>query len=441
MTGKARLGTRIMAVPAVPAVWSAGAALAADAGVQTVNTGNTAWVITASALVLFMTLPGLALFYGGLVRSRNFLSVLMQCFVITCLVSVVWSLVGYSLAFGTVGRGWIGGLDKLFLANLDAVRVDTNGIPEGVFALFQMTFAIITPGLIIGAFPERVKFPFVIGFTVLWIVLVYAPAAHWVWGGGWLATRGVLDFAGGIVVHTTAGISALVCAIMIGPRRGFPVHLIPPHSPGFTMVGAGMLWVGWFGFNGGSALTADATAGSAILATHLSASAAALTWMAVEWLKTGKPTSIGIVTGAVAGLATITPASGYVGPLGALAIGGIAGVVCLYATVLFKQRFRIDDSLDVFAVHGVGGMLGSLLVAVFALPSLGGSGFVAKDATLISQFLVQVLGVGAVAIWSAIFTVIVVKLLQATVGLRVEPEEEEQGLDLVTHGERAYDND
>jgi len=402
-----------------------------------VDTGGAAWVLVASALVLFMTLPGLALFYGGLVRARNLLSVIMHCFAICCVVSVIWALFGYSLAFGQ-GGDWIGPLDKMFLANLGDKALPGN-LPENIFALFQMTFAIITPALIIGAFVERVKFSFVVLFSALWLVIVYLPVAHWVWGGGWLAARGAMDFAGGIVVHTTAGISALVAAVLIGPRRSFPKTMVPPHSPGLTMAGAGMLWVGWFGFNGGSALTADAAAGSAILATHFAASAAALIWIAIEWLRTGKPTSVGMVTGCVAGLATITPASGYVGPMGALVIGMAGGLVCIYAVNWVKLHLKIDDSLDVFAVHGVGGMLGSLLVAVFAAKELGGVGY-GPDMNTTRQLAVQLTAVGVTALWSAVVTVVLVKTLALVTGLRVNAEEENEGLDFVSHGESAYEN-
>ena len=316
----------------------AGATTAQAADGRAIDSGSTAWVLVASALVLFMTLPGLALFYGGLVRARNVLSVLMHCFAISCIVSVIWACFGYSLAFSE-GGPLLGSFDQAFLPGL-AGRVMANGLPEGAFVLFQMTFAVITPTLIIGAFPERVRFSFVTLFSAGWLILVYLPVTHWVWGGGWLAARGTIDFAGGIVVHTTAGVSALIAAVMVGARDGFPHRLNPPHSPGMTMAGAGMLWVGWFGFNGGSALAADASAASAILATHFAAAAAALSWMAIEWLRIGKPTSVGLVTGCVAGLATITPASGYVGPMGALAIGMIGGVVCVYATGFVKSRCR-----------------------------------------------------------------------------------------------------
>ncbi|MGH6989237.1 MAG: ammonium transporter [Stellaceae bacterium] len=401
----------------------------------TIDTGNTAWVIAASALVLFMTLPGLAMFYGGLVRARNLLSVLMHCFLVCCVASLIWALFGYSLVFDP-GNGVIGSLGKAFLGGLGVLP--HQHVPEIVFALFQMTFAIITPALIIGAFPERVKFSFLLPFSALWLILVYLPVAHWVWGGGWAAARHVDDFAGGIVVHTTAGVAALIAAIAIGPRHGFPHHLTPPHNPGMTMAGAGMLWVGWFGFNGGSALAANATAGNAIMATHLAAIAAALTWMVIEWVRVGKPTSIGLVTGAVAGLASVTPASGYIGPMGALLLGVIGGAACFVATNIVKRRWRIDDTLDVFAVHGIGGMLGSVLVAVLALPALGGVGY-AAGMDLSRQLLIQVETVAAAAVWSAIATFALVKLIGAVTGLRVTREQEIEGLDVATHGERAYD--
>ncbi|HEV2264306.1 MAG TPA: ammonium transporter [Stellaceae bacterium] len=424
-------------LPAVPAAVLAASAPAWAADAAAINSGNTAWVLVASALVLFMTLPGLGLFYGGLVRARNLLSVLMHCFAICSVVSVIWLLYGYSLAFGD-GGALLGGLGKCFFSGV-AHAIHRPGIPEYVFALFQMTFAVITPALIVGAFPERVRFSFVIGFTVLWVTVVYLPVAHWVWGNGWLAQRGVIDFAGGIVVHTTAGVSALVAAIMVGARRGFPHSLIPPHSPGLTMAGGCMLWFGWFGFNGGSALAADDLAASAILATQLAAATASLTWMAIEWLRAGKPTSIGLVTGAIAGLATITPASGYVGPVGALIIGVVAGFVCFHVTGFVKQRLRIDDSLDVFAVHGVGGMVGSLLVAIFVAATLGGAGY-APNMTMGGQLAAQATGVAVTAAWSAVATFVIVKLLAATTGLRVSAEAESDGLDLATHGERAYDH-
>lgn len=424
-------------LPAVLAAVLAAAAPAWAADSAAIDSGNTAWVLVASALVLFMTLPGLGLFYGGLVRARNLLSVLMHCFAICSVVSVIWLLYGYSVAFGD-GGALLGGLGKSFFRGV-AHAVHQPGIPEYVFALFQMTFAVITPALIVGAFPERVRFSFVIGFTVLWVTIVYLPVAHWVWGGGWLAQRGVVDFAGGIVVHTTAGVSALVAAIMVGARRGFPHSLIPPHSPGLTMAGGCMLWFGWFGFNGGSALAASDLAASAILATQLAAATASLTWMAIEWLRAGKPTSIGLVTGAIAGLATITPASGYVGPVGALIIGVVAGFVCFYVTGFVKQRLRIDDSLDVFAVHGVGGMVGSLLVAIFAAAVLGGAGY-APNMTMGGQLAAQATGVAVTAAWSAVATFVIVKILAVVTGLRVSAEAESDGLDLASHGERAYEH-
>ena len=402
----------------------------------TIDTGATAWVLTASALVLFMTLPGLALFYGGLLRARNLLSILMHCFAITCVVSAIWAVFGYSLAFGE-GGGLIGGLGKAFLAGLVPSTGEPH-LPEIALALFQMTFAIITPALIVGAFAERVRFPFVLLFTALWLVLVYLPVAHLVWGGGWAARAHVFDFAGGIVVHTTAGVSALVSAIVIGARRGFPDHLIPPHSPGMTMAGAGMLWVGWFGFNGGSALAANASAAYAIMATHLAASAAAIAWTGIEWWRAGKPTSIGLVTGAVAGLATVTPASGYIGPMAALVLGLIGGSVCFVATNIVKRRFRIDDTLDVFAVHGVGGMIGSVLVAILAAKSFGGVGY-SDGMNMGSQLAVQVITVAGVAIWSAVATFVLVKIIGAVTKPRVGREQEIEGLDVVSHGERAYD--
>jgi ammonium transporter, Amt family len=413
------------------------ACFAADgAGASQVDTGQTAWVLTASALVLFMTLPGLALFYGGLVRARNLLSVLMHSFAICCVVSLIWAIAGYSLVFDG-DAPYLGGLGKAFLGHITGLRPN-SGLPENVFALFQMTFAIITPTLIIGAFPERVKFSFVVLFSAIWLIVVYLPVAHWIWGGGWLAQRGVLDFAGGIVVHTTAGVSALVAALLVGARVGFPHSLTPPHNPGITMAGAGMLWVGWFGFNGGSALNADATAGSAILCTHLAAAAAAMTWIAIERIRIGKATSVGIVTGAVAGLATITPASGYVGPAGAMAIGVAGGVVCFFATLLIKHRLKVDDSLDVFAVHGVGGMLGSVLLAGFALPALGGVGL-ADGMSFMSQLSVQAMAVGLTGLWSGAATYLIIKGIRLFTGLRVTREEEYDGLDLSAHGERAYD--
>ncbi|HEV7607675.1 MAG TPA: ammonium transporter [Steroidobacteraceae bacterium] len=402
------------------------------------DTGDTAWIIAATALVLFMTLPGLALFYAGLVRAKNVLSILIQCFAITCVVSLSWLAVGYSLAFsdGGAAQGFIGGLGKSFL--IGVTRDSLSGtIPESLFFMFQMTFAIITPALVIGGFAERMRFSAVLGFTVLWLLFVYVPLAHWVWGGGWLAKLGVMDFAGGIVVHVSAGMAALVCALVLGRRRGFPHTAMTPHSLPLTVAGAGMLWVGWFGFNAGSALAANGSAGMAMLTTHMGASAGALAWMAVEWKKYGKPSMLGVVTGMVAGLGTITPASGFVGPLGAVCIGLIAGTACFFATQFLKRKLEIDDSLDVSPVHGVGGVIGTLLTGVFAAVWLGGAGFSVQK-SVAAQLGVQALGVFAAAAWCALVTWLILKLLDAIVGLRVGEEKETEGLDLAEHGERGY---
>ena len=402
-----------------------------------IDSGNTAWLLTATALVLFMTLPGLALFYGGLVRAENLLSVLMQCFAIACLVSVLWLLGAYSLSFSGTAP-WLGNLDKVLLLGVGRDAADPNTkIPETVFFMFQMTFAIITPALIIGAFAERMRFTAVLLFTTLWLVLVYVPVAHWVWGGGWLMAKGVLDFAGGLVVHLTAGMSALVLAILIGPRNGFPNDVRPPHAPWMTMAGACMLWVGWFGFNAGSALKAGVDAGMAMTVTHISAATAALVWLAIESVKFGKPSVVGIVTGAVAGLATITPASGFVGPVGALIIGLAGGTICYGMVMLVKKRFRIDDSLDVFAVHGVGGSIGVLLTAIFVDAALGGAGLI-EGRSVAGQLGIQITGVIAVLLWSLLLTYVIAKAVQAFIGLRVDSDTEEQGLDLRLHGERGY---
>jgi len=410
-------------------------ALAQDAKL---SSGDTAWILTSTALVLFMTLPGLALFYGGLVRARNLLSVLMHCFAVACLMSILWFVLVYSLAFSNGGAAnpWIGGLSKAFLSG---VGKDTlfGTIPESVFFMFQMTFAVITPALIIGAYVERIKFSAVLWFSAVWLVLVYAPVCHWIWGGGWLADRGVKDFAGGLVVHVTAGVSALVIAKMLGSRRGFPREITPPHHPGLTMIGAAMLWVGWFGFNAGSALAADGSAGMAMVVTHISAATASIVWMCIEWVKHGRPSLIGIVTGMVAGLATITPASGFVGPGGALVFGFLAGFVCYWCVNFIKQKVRIDDSLDVFAVHGVGGALGILLTAFFGAEALGGMGL-GEGMTMGKQFSAQLLGLVVVALWSPVITWILVKILQKTIGLRVSEEDEIEGLDITSHGERIH---
>ena len=404
-----------------------------------ISGADTAWIMTATALVLFMTLPGLSLFYGGLVRSKNVLSVLMQCFAIACLMSILWMVVGYSLAFGDGGsmNAFIGGFDNVLLAGIGEGTA-SGTIPESVFALFQMTFAVITPALIVGGFAERMRFSAVLLFCAAWLILVYAPICHWVWGGGWLSERGVMDFAGGTVVHITAGVAALVAAIVLGNRRGFPQQAMPPHNMTLTVMGAGMLWVGWFGFNGGSALAANGDAGMAMLATHISAATGAFTWMVMERIRFGKASALGIVTGMVAGLGTITPASGYVGPGGALIIGLSAGVVCFYATIYIKQRLKIDDSLDVFPVHGVGGILGMLLTGVFASNALGVfSG--QEEITIASQVGTQALGVVATALYTAVVTWGILKFTDAMVGNRVDEDQEQEGLDLVSHNERGYD--
>jgi Amt family ammonium transporter len=400
--------------------------------------GDSAWLLTSTALVLFMTLPGLALFYGGLVRSKNVLSLLVQCFAITGVASLLWLAAGYSLAFsdGGAAQPLIGSLDKAFLLGM-ARDAQTGSIPESLFFMFQLTFAAITPALVVGAFAERVRFTAVLWFAGLWVLLVYVPIAHWVWGGGWLAKLGVMDFAGGIVVHVNAGVAALVGALVMGRRRGFPQTAMAPHSLPLTACGAGMLWVGWFGFNGGSALAANGSAAMAILATHMGACAGALAWMWAEWSRFGKPSMLGILTGMVAGLGTITPASGFVGPLGAVAIGLVAGFLCFHATQYLKQRLHVDDSLDVSPVHGAGGVVGSLLTGVFAAAALGGTGYPVQ-ATMLAQVGVQLLGVVACAAWCGGMTWLLLRALDATVGLRVSDEQETEGLDLASHGERGY---
>ena len=402
-----------------------------------IDAGNTAWLITATALVLFMTLPGLALFYGGLVRAENLLSVLMQCFAITCLVSVAWLAGAYSLAFNP-GNPYIGDLGKALLIGVprDSVAAGTT-LPESVFFMFQMTFAIITPALIVGAFVERMRFGAVMLFSLLWLFLVYVPVAHWIWGGGFLAAMGVRDFAGGLVVHLTAGVTAVVLAVLLGPRLGFPEDVRPPHAPWMTLAGGCMLWVGWFGFNAGSALTAGADAGMAMTVTHISAATATLVWIVIEWRKFGKPSVVGAVTGAVAGLASITPASGYVGPGAALLIGIAGGTICYVMVGVVKRRFKIDDSLDVFAVHGVGGATGIVLTAVFMDSALGGIGF-PEGGSMGAQAVVQLTGIAVTLLWSVVVSFVIAKVVQAVIGLRVSAETEEQGLDLRLHGERAY---
>ena len=403
-----------------------------------INSGDTAWIMTSTALVLFMTLPGLALFYTGLVQSKNAISVLMHHFSIACIASILWVMFGYSLAFSE-GNAWIGDLSNIFLTNLSYESL-SGTIPESTFVGFQMTFAIITPALMIGAFVERMKFLAVIIFLSLWILIVYSPVTHWVWGGGMLSEWGVMDFAGGLVVHATAGVGALVTALVLGSRKKFPQSINPPHSPVLTMIGASMLWIGWFGFNGGSALTAGTNAGMAILVTHISAAAASLVWMIIEWVRFGKPSLVGIVTGMVAGLATVTPASGFIGVPGGLILGLAGGLLCYLAVDYIRGKLKIDDSLDVFAVHGVGGILGSLMVCFLALESFSGVGL-PEGQTVSGQFAVQAFGVLITVLWTAILTYLILKFTSIFTPLRVDEEEEIEGLDLRSHGERSYSND
>ena len=409
---------------------------AAAAAEAKLSSGDTAWVLTSTALVLFMTIPGLALFYGGLVRAKNVLSVLMQCFSITCLVSILWLIFAYSLAFNG-GGAFVGNLDKMFFKGVGVGSL-SGTIPETVFAMFQLTFAIITPALIVGAFAERMKFSAMFLFSAIWLTVVYAPITHWVWGGGWLGTMGALDFAGGTVVHINAGASALVAAILLGKRHGFPEQPPAPHNLPMTVTGAAMLWVGWFGFNAGSALAADGTAGMAMLVTHISCATTALTWMFIEWTKFGKPSVLGIATGAVAGLVAITPASGFVGPVGALIIGIVTGIVCFSAVTILKQKLRIDDSLDVFPVHGVGGMVCAILTGVFVDAGLGGAGL-AKGVSMGAQVGIQIVSVVATFVYAGVLTFIILKGVDAIVGLRVSADDEQVGLDPSQHNETGYE--
>ncbi|WP_040818494.1 ammonium transporter [endosymbiont of Tevnia jerichonana] len=414
-----------------------GTALAEETAI---NGANTAWIMASTALVLFMTLPGLALFYGGLVRSKNVLSVLMQCFSIAGMATIIWFVFGYSLAFGE-GNAWIGDFSKVMMAGIGKETL-SGDIPESLFMLFQMTFAIITPALIVGGFAERMKFSAMMIFSAVWLVLVYLPVTHWVWGGGWLGEMGLYDFAGGTVVHITAGVGALMAALVLGPRKGFGTSAMTPHNMTMTVTGAGMLWVGWFGFNGGSALAADGSGAMAMLVTHISAATGAMTWLAIEWIRFGKPSALGAVTGMVAGLGTITPASGFVGPGGALVIGLLAGIVCFSATQYLKRVLKIDDSLDVFPVHGVGGILGTLLAGVFSATSLGvlsGYGFADGIETMGEQVYVQFIGVLATVIFTAVVSWVILKLIDSLIGLRVSEEDEVEGLDVVDHEERGYD--
>ncbi|MEA3219939.1 MAG: Ammonia channel [Immundisolibacter sp.] len=421
-----------------------GLALAEDAAAPVLNSGDTAWMLTSTALVLFMTIPGLALFYAGMVRSKNVLSVLMQCFAITALITVLWTIYGYSMAFDTTGmeqgvvnfNSFVGGLGKAFLSGL-TVESLTMTIPESVFMCFQMTFAIITPALIVGAFAERMKFSAMLWFMALWFTIVYTPTAHMVWSGngGLMWDWGVLDFAGGTVVHINAGIAGLVACLVLGPRKGFPTTAMPPHNLGYTLIGACMLWVGWFGFNAGSAVAANGTAGMAMAVTQIATAAAALGWMFIEWISHGKPSVLGIASGAVAGLVAITPASGFVGPMGALVIGAAAGVLCFLAATKMKRAFGYDDSLDVFGVHGIGGIIGALLTGVFAAASLGG---VKTEFDMAAQLWIQLKGVLVTVGFSGIATFIILKVIDLVIGLRVTPEQENEGLDLALHDERGY---
>ena len=404
--------------------------------INVVDKGDSAWLIVSTVLVLMMTLPGLSLFYCGLVRSVNILSVIMQCYAIACIMSVIWFFIGYSLAFGDGGsvNAWIGGLGKSFLNGVGTESLYL-GVPETIFFMFQMTFAIITPALIVGAYVERIKFTHVILMSGAWLLFVYAPVTHWIWGGGFLADIGVLDFAGGLVVHATAGASAIVLVLMLGKRRHFPNDLQPPHNPSFTAIGASLLWVGWFGFNGGSALVADGSAGMVLLVTHLSAAIASLVWLALDWIRFKKPSLIGTVTGTIAGLATVTPASGFIGPIGGVACGLFGGFICYYCADVMRNKLHIDDSLDVFAVHGMGGILGIILVAIFADSAFGGSGL---NRSMFQQLIVQLIGIATVVIWSAILTYLIAWTVRAMVGMRVSEKEEAEGSDLFTHGESNY---
>ncbi len=422
-----RLGIGSLLASAAPGIASAQDVL---------DSGDTAWMLTATALVLFMTIPGLSLFYAGMVRAKNALSVMMQCFAITCLMTVLWALYVYSLAFGNDIGGLVGDFSKAFMSGV-GVDVVSGTIPETVFSIFQLTFAVITPALIVGAFAERMKFSAMLWFMTLWVTIVYAPIAHWVWGGGWLGGLGVLDFAGGTVVHINAGVAGLVAAIVLGKRRGYPRTAMKPSNLVLTMVGAGMLWVGWFGFNAGSELAADGVAGMAMAVTQIATAAAALTWMFLEWFNHGKPSALGLVSGAVAGLVAITPASGFVGPMGALVIGAASGLMCYLAVVKVKHALGYDDSLDAFGVHGIGGIVGAILTGVFVDASLGGAGL-AEGATIVSQVGLQALGVVATIIYCGVVSFILLKVLDAVIGLRVNAEEEEEGLDLVLHDEQGY---
>jgi len=434
-----------LALAAIPLLAVAGAALAQDAAVVVeevveevvLDSGDTAWMLTATALVLLMTIPGLALFYAGMVRKKNVLATAMQSFAICCMVTIIWTVIGYSLAFGDGGdlNAYIGGFDRILLAGLGPDTLSKT-IPESVFIIFQLTFAIITPALITGAFADRMKFSAMLWFMGLWVILVYAPVCHWVWGGGFLGSDGVLDFAGGTVVHINAGIAGLVACIVLGRRRGFGTENMEPHNLVLSLIGASLLWVGWFGFNAGSALAANGSAGMAMAVTQIASATAAMSWMFLEWIVRKKPTVLGIVSGAVGGLVAITPAAGFVGPSGALIIGFVAGIACFWGAVWLKPALGYDDSLDAFGVHGVGGIVGALLTGVFAAPSLGGGG--ADDFSIASQVLIQAEAVIITIVWSGVVTFVALSLIRVVLGLRVSDDEQREGLDLSAHGESAY---
>jgi len=430
-TRRRRTGARLAGAAAALAP---GAALAAE-----LDSGDTAWMITATALVLFMTIPGLSLFYAGMVRSKNVLSVLMQCFALTGVMSLLWAFYGYSLAFGDGGavNAFVGGLDNAFLAGVTADSMHGT-IPETVFTAFQMTFAIITPALIVGAFAERMKFSSMLVFSIAWFTVCYAPVCHWVWGGGWLGAFGIIDFAGGTVVHINAGVAGLAACLVLGPRKGYPETPMPPNNLAYTIVGAGMLWVGWFGFNAGSELAADNVAGMAVLVTLLATAAAAVAWMLCEWTTHGKPSVLGIASGAVAGLVAITPACGNVGPMGAIVIGLASGIVCFVFATRIKRAVGYDDSLDVFGIHAIGGIVGALLAGVFAATSLGGSGFGAGNSSIGSQVVAQAVGVVATFFYTFVASFVILKAIDAVMGLRASADAEEEGLDLALHDERGY---
>jgi len=429
------LNTRTAKSLAALALLSPSVVMAED----TLNSGDTAWMITATALVLFMTIPGLSLFYAGMVRSKNVLSVLMQCFTLTAVMTVLWTIYGYSFAFGDGGslNYFFGGFDKMFLAGMTVDSL-SGTIPESVFMTFQMTFAIITPALIVGAFAERMKFSSMLVFMTIWVSIVYTPVCHWVWGGGWLGDDGVLDFAGGTVVHINAGVAGLVAAMVIGKRKGYPKVAMPPHNLTLTVIGAAMLWVGWFGFNAGSELAADGTAGMAMAVTQIATAAAALGWMFIEWMRHGKASVLGVVSGAVAGLVAITPACGAVGPMGALAIGFAAGTICFFSATQLKKWLGYDDALDVFGVHAIGGIVGAILVGVFASPEFGGAGFGGDNSSIMQQVLVQAKSVLITIAYSGVMSYIILKLVDVTMGLRVNEEQETEGLDMALHDERGY---